>query len=131
MVSWPKGVEYVPSPSMTLFEPFPRGVGSFLPFCTFVKIFNCRLEKKQMLGVRSKKTEFFLTLSEMSDSPPHPPPFGTPFKKKKKNGLFCILGHKEHFWFSKKSLFGWYFYLQISDEGNPPIYWAVLNGKKS
>ena len=38
-----------------------------------------------------------------------PPPFWEPLFPKKKCGLFCILGHLEHFWSSQKcSLFGNY-----------------------
>ena len=56
-----------------------------------------------------KKTGLFGNFSQVSDPPPPPPPFGNPCFQKKKCGLFCILGHLEHFWSSQKcSLFGNY-----------------------
>ena len=56
-----------------------------------------------------KKTGFFGNFSQVSEPPPPPPPFGNPWFQKKKCGLFCILGHLEHFWSSQKcSLFGNY-----------------------
>ena len=35
--------------------------------------------------------------------PPPPTPFENPLVENFFGGLFCILGHKEHFWFSPKS----------------------------
>ena len=45
---------------------------------------------------QKKNTGFFGSFSQMSDPPPL---FGRPPSKKKFEGLFCILGPKEHFWF--------------------------------
>ena len=54
-----------------------------------------------------QKTGFFGNFSQVADPPS--PPFGNPCFQKKKCGLFCPLGHLEHFWSSLKcSLFGNY-----------------------
>jgi len=69
--------------------------------CTFV---NNKIAKGRS---QQKKTGIFGNFSQVSDPPS--PPFGNPCFQKKKCGLFCILGHLEHFWSSQKcSLFGNY-----------------------
>ena len=54
---------------------------------------------------QKKNTGFFGSFSQMWD-PPHPPYLEGLRPKKKINGLFCVLGLKEHFCFLQKcSLF--------------------------
>ena len=56
-----------------------------------------------------KKKRDFLGIFPKCRPPPPLPPFWEPLFPKKKCGLFCILGHLEHFWSSQKcSLFGNY-----------------------
>ena len=69
-----------------------------------------------------KKNGFFWDFFPRSGPPPPPsPPFGNPCFQKKKCGLFCILGHLEHFWSSQKcSLFGNYSDIYFWEQVTPP-----------
>ena len=76
-----------------------------------------------VLGSLSEKnTGFFGSFSQMSDPPP-PPLFGRPPSKKKFEGLFCVLGPKEHFWFLQKcSLFVSILTYTFGNRGPPPPF---------
>ena len=59
----------------------------------------------------------------MSDPSPPPPLFGRPPSKKKFEGLFCVLGPKEHFWFLQKcSLFVSILTYTFGNRGPPPPF---------
>ena len=69
-------------------------------------IFHTPLSNKQTnhLGSLSeKKTGLCEKNSQAADPPPTPPVWETPVIKKKKLGLFFILGPQEHVWSSPKN----------------------------
>ena len=70
---------------------------------------------------QKKKYGIFGSFSQMSDPSPPPPLFGRPPSKKKFEGLFCVLGPKEHFWFLQKcSLFVSILTYTFGNRGPPP-----------
>ena len=84
------------------------------------KHYLCQFNSKG--ACQKKNTGFFGSFSKMSGPPPPPPLFGRPPSKKKFEGLFCVLGPKELFWFFKSvhflSVF-WHIHLGIGDP--PPL----------
>ena len=84
-----------------------------LKLCHLDKQVDPHLSEQQKIikspkGRHPKKKRDFLGIFPKCRTPPSPP-FGNPCFPKKKCGLFCILGHLEHFWSSQKcSLFGNY-----------------------
>ena len=71
------------------------------------------------LGGMSKKKRHFLGICPKWPDPPPPPPFGTSCLQKKFLCLFCIFGHKEHFWFSQKITFWVTFLHPVLGIGDP------------
>ena len=72
-------------------------------------------------GASQKKIQDFLGVFPKCWTPPPPPPIWEASVQKKKLGLFCVLGPKEHFWFLQKcSLFVSILTYTFGNRGPPP-----------